>query len=405
MDIKTLKSEFPIFKQKINGKPLVYLDSANSSQKPKAVIDRLSNFYETEFSNVGRSVHTLAVKATNRFEATRDILKKYFNTQHREEIIFTKGATESINLVASSYGEKYINEGDEILITELEHHSNYVPWHFLRKKKGAIIKFAPINNNGEVEIDEIKKLISDKTKIIAITHISNVTGAVMPIKKIVDMAKEKNIPVLVDGTQGAPHLHIDMQDLGCDFYVISCHKMYGPNGLGILYAKKKWLDDLPPYQGGGGMIDEVKKDSITFADAPTKFEAGTMQTAEVVAFAEAINFIEKLGIKNITAHENEVLEYGFEKLKKNNSINIIGSPKNRGSVLCFTIKDIHPHDIATILDDEGVAIRAGHHCCQILHEKLGVAATARASIGVYNTKEDIDILCKAIDNCKKIFKT
>ena len=404
MDIKNLKSEFPIFKQKINGKPLVYLDSANSSQKPKAVIDRLSNFYETEFSNVGRSVHTLAVKATNRFEATRDILKKYINAQYREEIVFTKGATESINLVASSFGEKYIKEGDEILITELEHHSNYVPWHFLRKNKGAVIKFAPVNKNGEVEIDEIKKLISKKTKIIAITHISNVTGAVMPIKKIADMAKEKNIPILVDGTQGAPHMQIDMQDLGCDFYVISCHKMYGPNGLGVLYAKKKWLDDLPPYQGGGGMIDDVTKDNITFADAPTKFEAGTMQTAEVVAFAEAINFIEKLGIKNIAAHENEILEYGYEKLKKNNSINIIGSPKNRGSVLCFTIKDIHPHDIATILDDEGVAIRAGHHCCQILHEKLGIAATARASIGVYNTKEDIDILCKAIDNCKKVFQ-
>jgi cysteine desulfurase/selenocysteine lyase len=404
MDIKNLKSEFPIFKQKINGKQLVYLDSANSSQKPKLVIDRMSSFYETEFSNVGRSVHSLAVKATNRFEATRDILKRYINAQHREEIIFTKGATESINLVASSYGEKYIKEGDEILITELEHHSNYVPWHFLRKNKGAVIKFAPINKNGEVEIDEIKKLISNKTKIIAVTHISNVTGAVMPIKKIVDMAKEKNIPVLVDGTQGAPHLKIDMQDLGCDFYAISCHKMYGPNGLGILYAKKKWLDDLPPYQGGGGMIDEVKKDNITFANAPNKFEAGTMQTAEVVAFAEAVKFIEKLGIENIAAYENEVLEYGYEKLKKNNSITIIGSPKNRGSVLCFTIKGIHPHDIATILDDDGVAIRAGHHCCQILHDKLGIAATARASIGVYNNKEDIDILCKAIDNCKKVFQ-
>jgi cysteine desulfurase/selenocysteine lyase len=404
MNIKNIKSEFPIFKQKINGKPLVYLDSANSSQKPKVVIDRLSNFYETEFSNVGRSVHTLAVKATNRFEATRDILKKYINAQHREERVFTKSATESINLVASSFGEKYIKEDDEILITELEHHSNYVPWYFLRKKKGAVIKFAPVNKNGEVEIDEIKKLISDKTKIIAITHISNVTGAIMPIKKIVDIAKEKNIPVLVDGTQGAPHMHIDMQDLGCDFYAISCHKMYGPNGLGILYAKKKWLDNLPPYQGGGGMIDEVTKDNITFAETPTKFEAGTMQTAEVVAFAESIKFIEKLGIKNILSHENELLEYGLEKLKKNNSINIIGNPKERGSVLCFTIKGIHPHDIATILDDEGVAIRAGHHCCQILHEKLGVAATARASIGVYNSKEDIDILCKAIDNCKKIFQ-
>ena len=404
MEIKNIKKEFPIFKQKINGKPLVYLDSANSSQKPKVVIDKISNFYETEFSNVGRSVHTLAVKATNRFEAVRDKVKQYINAKHREEIIFTKGATEGINLVASSFGKKYINKGDEILVTELEHHSNYVPWHYLRSEKGAIIKFAKVNSDGDVEIDEIKKQITNKTKIIAITHISNVTGAVLPITKIVDLAKEKNIPVLIDGTQGAPHSHIDMQKIGCDFYAISCHKMYGPNGLGILYMKKKWVDDLPPYQGGGGMIDEVKQDSITFAEEHTKFEAGTMQTAEVVSFAEALNFIEKIGIKNIASHENEVLEYGLEKLRKNNSVNIIGSPKNRGSVLCFTIKDIHPHDIATILDDDGVAIRAGHHCCQILHDKLGIAATARASIGVYNNKEDMDIFSESIKNCQKVFQ-
>ena len=404
MDIKNIKSEFPIFKQKINGKPLVYLDSANSSQKPQAVINRMSNFYQTEFSNVGRSVHSLAVKATNRFEDARDKVKDYLKAKYREEIIFTKGATESINLVASSYGEKYIKEGDEILITELEHHSNYVPWHFLRQKKGAKIKFAPVNKKGEVEIDEIKKLINSKTKIIAITHISNVTGTIMPIKKIVDLAKEKNIPVLIDGTQGAPHLKIDMQELGCAFYAISGHKMYGPNGLGLLSAKRKWLDELPPYEGGGGMISEVLKAKITFASTPTKFEAGTMQTAEVVAFSEAIKFIEELGIKNIQNHENEIMEYGIEKLKKNNSINIIGDPKERGSVICFTMKGIHPHDIATILDEDGVAIRAGHHCCQILHDKLGIPATARASLGVYNSKEDIDKLSDAINNCKKIFK-
>tara|TARA_B100001758_G_scaffold160334_1_gene138254 strand:+ start:833 stop:2050 length:1218 start_codon:yes stop_codon:yes gene_type:complete len=403
MDIKNIKSEFPIFKQKINGKPLVYLDSANSSQKPKAVINRLSNFYETEFSNVGRSVHSLAVTATNRFEETRDKVQKYLNAKHREEIIFTKSATESINLIASSFGDKFIKEGDEILTTELEHHSNYVPWHFIRQKKGAKIKFAPVNKRGEVEIDEIKKLINSKTKIIAVTHISNVTGAILPIKKIVDLAKEKKIPVLVDGTQGAPHLKIDIQELGCDFYAISCHKMYGPNGLGILYAKKKWLEELPPYQGGGGMISEVLKDKVSFADTPTKFEAGTMQTADVVAFSEAINFIEELGIKNIQNHEKEILQYGIEKLKKNNSVNIIGEPKERGSVMSFTIKGIHPHDIATILDEDGVAIRAGHHCCQIFHDKIGIAATARASIGVYNSKEDIDILCNAINNCKKVF--
>ena len=403
MDIKNIKSEFPIFKQKINGKPLVYLDSANSSQKPKSVIDRISKFYETEYSNVGRSVHSLAVKSTNRFEETRDKVKEYINAEHREEIIFTKGATESINFIASSYGEKFINKGDEIIITELEHHSNYVPWNFIREKKGALIKFAEVNERGEVEIDEINKLITSKTKMIAITHLSNVTGAIIPIKKIVELAQKKKIPVLVDGTQGAPHLKIDMQDLGCDFYAISCHKMYGPNGLGILYAKKSWLDVLPPYQGGGGMIDDVKKNYITYAETPTKFEAGTMQTAEVVSFLEAINFLERVGINNILKHENEIMEYGLEKLKKNNSVKIIGDPKDRGSVISFTIKGVHPHDIATILDDDGVAIRAGHHCCQILHDKLGVAATARASLGVYNTKEDIDILCNAIDKCKKVF--
>ena len=290
MDIKSIKKEFPIFSQKINGKPLVYLDSANSSQKPKSVIDKISNFYETEFSNVGRSVHTLAVKATNRFEATRDKVQKYLNAKHREEVIFTKSATESINLVASSFGKKHIHKGDEILITELEHHSNYVPWHYLRSEKGAIIKFAPVNEDGDVEINSIKKLITDKTKIIAITHISNVTGAILPITKIVDLAKEKNIPVLIDGTQGAPHCDIDMQKIDCDFYAISCHKMYGPNGLGILYMKKKWVDDLPPYQGGGGMINEVKKEDITFAEENTKFEAGTMQTAEVVSFCRVIKF-------------------------------------------------------------------------------------------------------------------
>ena len=404
MTFNDIKLKFPIFKQKINGKPLIYLDSANSAQKPKTVIDEVSRFYETEFSNVGRSVHSLAVKATNKFEETRDIIKSYINASHREEIIFTKSATESINLVASTYGEKFISSGDEILVTELEHHSNFVPWHYLRKKKGAVIKFASVDDNGEISIDEFSKNITDKTKIIALTHISNVTGTVMPLKKIIDLAKSKNIPVLVDGTQGAPHSAIDVQDLDCDFYAISCHKMYGPNGLGILYVKKKWADELPPYQGGGGMISEVKKDEISYADSPTKFEAGTLQTAEVVAFAKSIQFIQGLGIKNIEKHERQVLEYGLEKLRKNNYVNIIGNPKERASIISFTIKGIHPHDIATILDDDGVAIRAGHHCCQILHDKLGIPASARASIGVYNSKEDIDVLCQSINKCKKVFE-
>tara|TARA_B100000470_G_C19775900_1_gene385315 strand:+ start:450 stop:1667 length:1218 start_codon:yes stop_codon:yes gene_type:complete len=403
MDIESVKSQFPIFKNKINGKPLIYLDSANSSQKPERVIDRISKFYSKEFSNIGRSIHTLAVTATNRFEETRDLVKKYINAKSREEIIFTKNATEGMNLVASTYGEKFINKGDEILITELEHHSNYVPWHFLRQKKGAVIKFAKCNDKGEVEIDEIKKLITEKTKIIGITHLSNVTGTILPVKKIVDLAQTKKIPVLVDGCQGAPHLKLDMQELGCDFYAMSCHKMYGPTGVGILYAKKKWVDQLPPYQGGGGMIEEVKKDNITFPGSPTKYEAGTLQTAEVVGFSESIRFIQDVGIKNIMQHEKEITEYGLQELKKNNSVKIIGDPKNRGSIISFTIKGIHPHDIATILDEDGVAIRAGHHCCQILHEKMGVNATARVSLGVYNSKEDIDVLSNAIKKCHKIF--
>jgi cysteine desulfurase/selenocysteine lyase len=403
MKIETLKNEFPIFKKKINGKNLVYLDSANSSQKPQSVINRLSYFYENEFSNVGRSVHSLAVKATNRFEETRDLVKNFINAKHREEIIFTKGATESINLVATTYGEEFINEGDEIILTELEHHSNYVPWHYLRNKKKAVIKFASINENLEIEADEINKLITNKTKIIALTHISNVTGGISPLKKIIDIAKSKNIIVLIDGTQGAPHLKLDMQEIGCDFYAISCHKMYGPNGLGILYGRKDLLDKIPPYQGGGGMINEVKKNEITYAQSPTKFEAGTMQTAEVVAFGEAIKLLQKIGNDKILDYENNLLNYGIDQLKRNNSVKLIGNPKKKASVLTFTLQGIHPHDIATILDDDGVAIRAGHHCCQILHEKMGIAASARASLGIYNSKEDIDVLSDAIKKCNKVF--
>jgi len=403
MNLVNIKNQFPIFSKKINNKNLIYLDSSNSSQKPKLVIDRLNSFYSNEFSNVGRSVHSLAVAATNNYENTRVSVQKYLNAKYKEEIVFTKGATEAINLVASTYGQKYLKEGDEILITELEHHSNYVPWHYLRNLKKVKVEFAEIDENGDISLESIKKKINSNTKIVCITHISNVTGAVLPVKEITELAHSKGIPVLVDGCQGAPHLKLDMQDLDCDFYAISCHKMYGPTGLGILYAKKKWLEELPPYQGGGGMIKEVKKDSITFADLPNKYEAGTMQTAEVVAFDESIKFIQGLGIENIMKHENELMNYATDVLRKNNSVKIIGNPKKKGAAISFTIEGIHPHDIATILDEDGVAIRAGHHCCQILHEKLGISATARASLGVYNTKEDIDQLNLSINKCKKIF--
>ena len=403
MNIQNIKKEFPIFNNKIQNNDLVYLDSANSSQKPLVVVDRIYDFYTKEFSNVGRSVHYLAVAATNLYESSRTSVQKYINAKEKEEIVFTKGATEAINLVASSFGQKYLKEGDEVLISELEHHSNYVPWHYLRKSKGIKIEFAEINENGEISLEEIEKKTTSKTKIIALTHLSNVTGAILPIKQITDFAHSKGIPVLVDGCQSAPHMKLDMQELGCDFYAISCHKMYGPTGLGILYAKKKWLEELPPYQGGGGMIGEVKKSGITYGDLPNKYEAGTMATAQVIAFAESIKFINKIGITNIEKHEEELIKYGEEVLRKNNSVKLIGNPKKRGAVLSFTIDGIHPHDIATILDEDGIAIRAGHHCCQVLHDKLDLTASARASIGVYNTKDDLDKLNSSINKCKKIF--
>ena len=399
MNLSNIKKEFPIF----NNKNLVYLDSANSSQKPQSVIDRINDFYSNEFSNVGRSVHALSIAATNNYENTRVSVQKYINAKNKDEIVFTKGATEAINLVASTFGQKYLKEGDEILLTELEHHSNYVPWHYLRNLKGVKIEFAEVNDDGEVSVESIEKKITSKTKIIAVTHLSNVTGAILPIKEITELAHSKGIPVLIDGCQGAPHLKLDMQDLDCDFYTISCHKMYGPTGLGILYAKKKWLEELPPYQGGGGMIKEVKKDNILYGDLPNKYEAGTMATAQVVAFDQSIKFLEKIGMNNVIQHEKELMDYGKEILRKNNSVKLIGNPKKKGAVLSFTIEGIHPHDIATILDEDGVAIRAGHHCCQILHETLGITATARASLGIYNTKEDIDRLNSSINKCKKIF--
>ena len=399
MNLLNIKKEFPIF----NNKNLVYLDSANSSQKPQSVINRINDFYSNEFSNVGRSVHALSIAATNNYENTRVSVQKYINANSKDEIVFTKGATEAINLVANTFGQKYINEGDEILLTELEHHSNYIPWHYLRNLKGAKVEFAEVNDDGEVSVESIEKKITPKTKIISVTHLSNVTGAILPIKEITELAHSKGIPVLIDGCQGAPHLKLDMQDLDCDFYTISCHKMYGPTGLGILYAKKKWLEELPPYQGGGGMIKEVKKDSVSYGDLPSKYEAGTMATAQVVAFDQSIKFLEKIGMSNIIKHEKELMDYGQEILKKNNSVKLVGNPKKRGAVLSFTIEGIHPHDIATILDEDNVAIRAGHHCCQIFHETLGLPATARASLGIYNTKEDIDRLNSSINKCKKIF--
>lgn len=336
MNIKEVKSQFPIFSKKINGKPLVYLDNSNSSQKPLSVINRLNEFYKNEFSNIGRSIHSLAVNATNKFDETRVGVKGFINAKYKEEIIFTKNATEAINLIATTFGEQNIKNGDEIIITELEHHSNYVPWHFLRQNKKAVIKFAPINEDGDIEINELKKLITPNTKIIAVTHLSNVTGTIVPIKEIVEIAHKKNIPVLVDGCQSAPHIKVDVQDLDCDFFAFSAHKLYGPTGVGILYAKKKWLEQLPPFIGGGAMISDVKKDNIIYAPIPEKYEAGTMPTAEVITFNESIKFIKSIGMDNLISHEKEVTNYALEKLKIINSVKIIGNPKNKAGVISFT---------------------------------------------------------------------
>ena len=398
-----VKNQFPIFGNKIKGKKLIYLDSANSSQKPKSVIDKLNHFYSYEFANVGRGIYQLASSASEKYEETRSELKKFINCKDDSEIVFTKNSTESLNLIAQCFGEKYINEGDEIISTELEHHANYVPWHFLRKKKKAVIKFIPVDDDGNLLIDKLSELITKKTKIISVTHMSNVTGTIVNIKKIKEIADKFDIPVCVDGTQGAAHLKTDMEELGCDFYAFSAHKMYGPTGLGLLYIKYKWLEEFEPFIGGGGMIDFVSKEDVSYAKGVWKFEAGTMPTAEVVALKESISFINKIGKNKITRHEDNLKDNAIETLRKNNAIEFAGSPKEQGSVFSFNIKNIHPHDVSTIFDQESVAVRGGHHCCQILHDRLNINSSVRVSFGVYNDKDDILALDNAIKKCQKIF--
>ena len=401
---KNIKDQFPIFKKKIKGKELVYLDSANSSQKPQSVIDAVSNFYSNEFANVGRGIYTLAVNASEMYENSRSSLKNFIGASSDFEIVFTKNATESLNLVASCFGEKFIEKDDEIILTELEHHANYVPWHFLRKKKGAVIKFLPIDENGNLKIEQLESLITSKTKIISVTHMSNVTGSISSLEEIIEIAKKHSIPVCVDGTQGAAHLEVDVKKLDCDFYAFSGHKMYGPTGVGLLAIKYKWLEVFEPFIGGGGMIDHVSKKDIAYARGVWKMEAGTMPTAQVIALNESVNFINKIGKKNIIKHEIALTQIALEKLRSNNAVKIIASPKNQGGVFSFNIDQIHSHDVSTILDQEGIAVRGGHHCCQVLHEVLKINSSVRVSFGVYNNEEDIDVLCEGIKKCQKIFK-
>jgi cysteine desulfurase/selenocysteine lyase len=397
IDVEKIRSQFPILHQQVNGKPLVYFDNAATNQKPQRVIDALVGYYTGYNANIHRGIHTLAEKATKAYEHTRHVLKTFINAAEAEEIIFTRGVTESINLVAATYGRAFIKEGDEIIISNLEHHSNIVPWQFVCEEKKAKLKVIPVTENGELKMDAYKALVSSKTKIVAVNHASNSLGTINPVKEIIRLAHEVGAVVLIDGAQAGAHLNIDVQDLDADFYCLSSHKMFGPTGTGILYGKRALLEKMPPYQGGGEMIKDVTFEKTTYNDLPYKFEAGTPNIADVVAYAEAIEFINELGKENIAAHEHDLLTYSTEKISKLKSVKVIGQAKDKLGVLAFTVKGIHHFDIGQMLDARGIAVRTGHHCTQPLMECLGLEGTVRASFSVYNTKGEIDNLIDALD--------
>ncbi|WMJ73059.1 cysteine desulfurase [Cytophagaceae bacterium ABcell3] len=396
------RNDFPVLSQEINGKPLVYFDNAATTQKPKVVTDALVNYYSGYNANIHRGIHTLAEKATSEFESTRAVVKEFINAPSTEEVIFTKGTTESINLVASTFGRKYIGEGDEIIVSAIEHHSNMVPWQILAAEKGAKIKVIPINDEGELLMGEYKKLLNERTKLVAVVHVSNTLGTINPVKEIVSLAKEKGITTLIDGAQATSHLDIDVQDLDTDFYAFSAHKVYGPTGTGILYGKKAILEDIPPYQGGGEMIQEVSYEGCSFNVLPYKFEAGTPNIADVIAFKHALEYVNSLGKSNIRAYENQLLEYANEKLSEIKGLTFVGTAKEKVSVISFLLEGIHHQDTGIILDQEAIAIRTGHHCTQPLMQRLNISGTARASFALYNTKEEIDRLVKGILKVQKM---
>jgi cysteine desulfurase/selenocysteine lyase len=404
IDIKNIRADFPILLRKVNGKPLIYFDNGATSQKPQSVIDCLDNYYKNENANIHRGVHTLSQEVTLAYENARSTIQKHLNAEHSHEIIFTKGTTDSINLVAASFGKKFISQGDEIIISLMEHHSNILPWQVLCEDKGAILKVIPINDEGELKIDEYKKLLSAKTKIIAITHISNTLGTINPIKKIIELAHAKNIPVLVDGAQAVAHTAIDVQALDCDFYCFSGHKVFGPTGVGILYGKEKWLNEMPPYQVGGGTIKTVTFEKTEYADLPLKFEAGTPHIAGGLGLAAAIDYINKINLNNISSYEHELLVYATEELNKINEVKIIGTAKEKASVISFVVDSVHSFDIGTILDQFGVAVRTGHHCTQPLLNHYALKGTVRASFAFYNTKQEIDEFIKALTKAIKMLK-
>ena len=402
-DASSARADFPALHQKVHGHALAYLDNAASAQKPKAVLDAMQHFYEHDYANVHRGVHELSQRATGLFEAAREKTRRFINAEHTEEIIFTRGGTEAINLVAHSFGAAYIKAGDEILITELEHHANIVPWQMLAKEKGAVLKVARIGDNGDVPLANIEEAVTPKTKLISVAHISNALGTVLPVTDIIAYAKTKNIPVLLDGCQGIVHGVVDVQALDCDFYVFSAHKLYGPTGIGVLYGKKHWLEALPPYQTGGDMIASVSFAGTSFKGPPHRFEAGTPAIAEAIGLAAAIDYVTALGPANIAAHEKSLLEVATRRITAIKDLRVIGTAPNKAGILSFVMDRAHPHDAATILDRFGVAVRAGHHCAQPLMERLGLTATARASFALYNTQADVDALIEGLHKVREIF--
>jgi cysteine desulfurase / selenocysteine lyase len=402
-DLARVRADFPILEQSVYGKPLVYLDNAATSQKPRPVIEAISRYYEETNSNVHRGVHYLSEQATNEYEGVRKTAQQFLNAADSKEIIFVRGTTEGINLVAQSYGRTHVHAGDEILITAMEHHSNIVPWQILCQERGATLRAAPINDAGELDLDKFSALLGPKTKLVAITHVSNALGTINPIRRIVEMAHSWNVPVLVDGAQAVPHMKVDVQALDCDFYTFSGHKVYGPTGIGILYGKSALLDQMPPYQGGGDMIMSVTLEKTVYNRLPYKFEAGTPDIAGVIGLGVALRYVSDLGIEQIGAHESAVLDYATSVVSAIPGLRLIGTAKHKASVLSFTLGNIHPHDIGTILDQEGIAIRTGHHCSQPVMQHFGIEATARASFALYNMKEEVDRLARAIDKVREVF--
>jgi cysteine desulfurase/selenocysteine lyase len=389
--------------QKIHGKPLVYLDNAASTQKPRCVIDTLHEYYENNNANVHRGVHTLSERATHDYEEARKKVQRFLNAQEAREIIFVRGATEAINLVANTYGRKNVSAGDEILITAMEHHSNIVPWQILCEEKGATLKVAPITDAGELMLDEFEKLLTPRTRFVSVVHVSNTLGTINPVKKIVDIVHRRKVPILLDGAQAAPHVRVDVQDLDCDFYVFSGHKLYGPTGIGVLYGKAKLLEAMPPYQGGGDMISSVTFEKTLYNVIPYKFEAGTPNIAGTIGLGAAIDYLDKLGLNNLAVYERDLLDYATEKLSAIPGVRLIGTAKERAGAVSFILEGVHPHDIGTVLDQEGIALRTGHHCTQPLMDRFGVPATARAALAFYNTRAEIDALVNGIYKVKEMF--